>query len=84
VAFGPFLSRERIIELTEGLPQQEAWRLCAALTQRIVENLRDGVSSRLDIGAVRAAWNGERLGQLPEGGRRVPARAETATRRGAP
>ena len=27
-------------------PQQEAWRLVAAFTQRVVENLRDGVATR--------------------------------------
>jgi long-chain acyl-CoA synthetase len=64
VAFGPFLSRELLLELTADLPQQEAWRLCAALTQRVVETLRDGVAIRLDVVAVRLAWDGERLGPL--------------------
>jgi long-chain acyl-CoA synthetase len=64
VRFGPFLSIDFLRQLTEGLPQQEAWRLCSALTQRIVEQLRDGQSVTLDMGAVRAAWNGERLGIL--------------------
>jgi long-chain acyl-CoA synthetase len=64
VRFGPFLSLEFLRSLTEGLPQQEAWRLCSALTQRIVEQLRDGQSVTLDLAAVRAAWNGERLGTV--------------------
>jgi long-chain acyl-CoA synthetase len=71
VAFGPFLSRELLVELATGLPQQEAWRLCAALTQRVVENLRDGVATRIDLRAVRAAWDGEQLGPLATGGRPV-------------
>jgi long-chain acyl-CoA synthetase len=61
VAFGPFLSQEMLQELTSGLPQQEAWRLVAALTQRLIENLRDGVPNGVDIAAARAAWNGQRL-----------------------
>ena len=64
VAFGPFLSREFLDELTAGLAQQEAWRLIAGLTQRIVENLRDGISTRIEIGAIRTAWNGQVLGAL--------------------
>jgi long-chain acyl-CoA synthetase len=59
VTFGPFLSEEWLAELTKGLPHQEAWRLVAAFTQRIVENLRDGVSSPLDAEGARAAWDGE-------------------------
>ncbi len=61
VAFGPFLSIEALRELTAGLPQQEAWRLIAALTQRIVENLRDGIANRLDLPSVRAGWDGRKL-----------------------
>ncbi len=62
VRFGPFLSLDFLRGLTEGLPQQEAWRLCSALTQRIVEQLRDGQGVTLEAGAIRAAWNGEKLG----------------------
>jgi long-chain acyl-CoA synthetase len=64
VRFGPFLSVDFLGTLTEGLPQQEAWRLCAAFTQRIVEHLRDGKAVGLDAAAVRAAWDGARLGPL--------------------
>jgi long-chain acyl-CoA synthetase len=64
VAFGPFLSHEALTALTAGLAAQEGWRLVAALTQRIVENLRDGASTPLDAEVVRAAWDGERLGPL--------------------
>ncbi|HET6281565.1 MAG TPA: AMP-binding protein, partial [Polyangia bacterium] len=66
VAFGPFLSIELLKELTDGLAAQEAWRLVAAFTQRIVENLRNGVANAVDIAAARAAWKGQRLGPLHE------------------
>ena len=59
VTFGPFLSVEWLAALTQGLSTQEGWRLVAAFTQRVVENLRDGVSVSLDAEAARAAWNGE-------------------------
>jgi long-chain acyl-CoA synthetase len=59
VTFGPFLSRDWLESLTQGLSQQEAWRLVAAFTQRIVENLRDGIATPLDAEGARAAWNGE-------------------------
>jgi long-chain acyl-CoA synthetase len=59
VTFGPFLSHAWLQELTKGLPSQEAWRLAAAFTQRVVENLRDGVATPLDAAAARAAWDGE-------------------------
>ena len=62
VYFGPFLTIDFLRELTAGLSQQEAWRLCSALTQRIVENLRDRVTPRFDAQSVRAAWDGEKLG----------------------
>jgi long-chain acyl-CoA synthetase len=59
VAFGPFLSQEWLAMLTQGLTAQEGWRLVAAFTQRVVENLRDGVATVLDVEATRAAWDGE-------------------------
>ncbi|HEX4404621.1 MAG TPA: AMP-binding protein [Polyangia bacterium] len=59
VAFGPFLSVEWLEALTQGLSAQEGWRLVAAFTQRVVENLRDGVATLLDAEAARAAWSGE-------------------------
>jgi len=64
VSFGPFLAREWLAALTDGLPQQEAWRLVAVFTQRVVENLRDGVATPLDVEAVRAAWDGKALGPI--------------------
>ncbi len=64
VYFGPFLTIDFLRQLTQGMTHQEAWRMCSALTQRIVENLRDGVTPRFDAESVRAAWNGEKLGPL--------------------
>jgi long-chain acyl-CoA synthetase len=64
VSFGPFLAIEWLTALTAGLPAQEAWRLVAAFTQRVVENLRDGVATALDADAVRAAWDGRVLGPI--------------------
>jgi hypothetical protein len=66
VAFGPFISHERLKELTDGLPQQEAWRLVAAYAQRIIENLRDGVPHALDLAGARAAWDGHKLGEIAD------------------
>jgi long-chain acyl-CoA synthetase len=77
VAFGPFLSTELLKEITAGLAHQEAWRLIAQLTQRIVENLRDGIATRIDAGVVRGAWNGSELGSL------APTRKLTALPGGA-
>jgi long-chain acyl-CoA synthetase len=78
VRFGPFLSIETLHALAEGLPQQEGWRLIAALTQRIVEQLRDGKSVAVELPVVRAAWDGERLGDIarkPPAARGRPAAA---------
>jgi long-chain acyl-CoA synthetase len=61
VAFGPFLSIDMLRKLTEGLSSQESWRLIAALAQRIVENLRDGIPTRLDLDGARAGWDGHKL-----------------------
>jgi long-chain acyl-CoA synthetase len=74
VSFGPFLASEWLAALTDGLPQQEAWRLVAVFTQRVVENLRDGVATPLDVEAVRAAWDGKALGPIAvrERRRRAP------------
>jgi len=64
VYFGPFLTIDFLREITAGMSQQEAWRICSALTQRIVENLRDGVTPRFDVESVRGAWQDEKLGPL--------------------
>jgi long-chain acyl-CoA synthetase len=85
VAFGPFISHERLRELTDGLPQQEAWRLVAAYAQRIIENLRDAVPHALDIPAARAAWDGHKLGALarPDRGGKDGDGDDEAKKRGA-
>jgi len=83
VAFGPFLSHEWLGALTNGLPAQEAWRLAAAFTQRVVENLRDGVATPLDAEAARAAWDGEeqKLGVIQTAARgRGPGAARVGPR----
>jgi 1-acyl-sn-glycerol-3-phosphate acyltransferase len=76
VTFGPFLDIAALRALTKGLPHQEGWRLIAAVLQRIVEDLRDGVTVRLDLEAARAGWDGQRLApgaeQRPIGGGRKP------------
>jgi long-chain acyl-CoA synthetase len=64
VHFGPFLTIDFLRELTHGLSHQECWRLCSALTQRIVEDLRDGISTRFDVASVRAAWRDGALGPV--------------------
>ena len=64
VYFGPFLTIDFLRQLTNGMPHQEAWRMCSALTQRIVENLRDGVTPRFDVESVLAAWDGNNLAPL--------------------
>jgi long-chain acyl-CoA synthetase len=64
VHFGPFLAIDFLRELTAGLSHQEQWHLCSALTQRIVEDVRDGVSTRLDLASVRAAWKDGALGPI--------------------
>ena len=53
VYFGPFLTIDFLRLLTQGMSHQEAWRMCSAITQRIVENLRDGVTPRFDVASVR-------------------------------
>ena len=57
--------------LTDGLLAQEAWRLVAAFTQRVVENLRDGVATR-----ARRRRRARRLG-------RPQARSDRRARQGA-
>jgi long-chain acyl-CoA synthetase len=74
VRFGPFLPVDLLTALVEGLPQQEGWRLIAALAQRVVEQLRDGVAVRIDRAAIRVAWDGEALGDITPAA--PPARAD--------
>lgn len=76
VAFGPFLSRDFLGELCEGLAPQDGWKLAAALVQRIVEGLRDGRPVRFSAASARAAWDGERLGDL---GKSLPVQTSPVT-----
>jgi long-chain acyl-CoA synthetase len=77
VAFGPFIAHDLLRVLTDGLPQQEAWRLVAAYAQRIIENLRDGLPHALDIAAARAAWDGGKLGPIQASAGRGGAAGDT-------
>jgi long-chain acyl-CoA synthetase len=76
VSFGPFLSREWLVTLTDGLTAQEAWRLVAAFTQRVVENLRDGVATTLDADAARTRVGRKGAGPDRRAARAAPPRAE--------
>jgi long-chain acyl-CoA synthetase len=80
VGFGPFLTIDFLRQLTRGLAHQEAWRICSALTQRIVENLRDGITPRFDADSVRAAWDGDQLGPLAPPPFRSRARVDVGGR----
>jgi long-chain acyl-CoA synthetase len=57
---GKFLSYEELRDMTEGVPNTEAYRLIAARVQHEVENMRDGRRDKFDVAAVRKAWKTER------------------------
>ena len=57
---GRFLSYEELRDMTEGVPNTEAYRLVAARVQHEVENMRDGKRDKFDVAAVRKAWKAER------------------------
>jgi long-chain acyl-CoA synthetase len=57
---GRFLSYEELRDMTEGVPNTEAYRLVAARVQHEVENMRDGERREFDVAAVRKAWKAER------------------------
>jgi long-chain acyl-CoA synthetase len=57
---GRFLSYEELRDMTEGVPNAEAYRLIAARVQHEVENLRDGKREGFDVAAVRKKWKAER------------------------
>ncbi len=50
---GPFLPYETLVRSSSGLPRSDAERVVTALVQRVVENLRDGVTFDLE-GAIQA------------------------------
>jgi len=57
---GAFLAYEDLREMTDGVPNTEAYRLIAARVQHEVENLRDGTRRKFDVAAVRKEWRAER------------------------
>ena len=57
---GRFLSYEELRDMTEGVPNTEAYRLIAARVQHEVENMRDGKRDKFEVAAVRKAWKAER------------------------
>lgn len=57
---GKFLSYEELRDMTEGVPNTEAYRLIAARVQHEVENMRDGKRDKFDVAAVRKGWKAER------------------------
>lgn len=57
---GRFLSYEELRDMTDGVPNTEAYRLIAARVQHEVENMRNGTRDKFDVAAVRKAWKAER------------------------
>jgi long-chain acyl-CoA synthetase len=57
---GKFLSYEELRDMTEGVPNTEAYRLIAARVQHEVENMRDGKREKFDVAAIRKGWKSER------------------------
>lgn len=57
---GRFLRYEELRDMTEGVPNTEAYRLIAARVQHEVENMRDGKRDEFNVAAVRKAWKAER------------------------
>ncbi len=57
---GKFLSYKELRDMTEGVPNTEAYRLIAARVQHEVENMRDGNRDKFDVAAVRKGWKSER------------------------
>jgi long-chain acyl-CoA synthetase len=57
---GTFLSYEELRDMTEGVPNAEAYRLIAARVQHEVENMRDGKRDKFDVASVRKSWKADR------------------------
>ena len=57
---GRFLSYEELRDMTDGVPNTEAYRLIAARVQHEVENMRDGKRDKFHVAAVRKEWKAER------------------------
>lgn len=63
-AFGPFLPYETLVKLTEGLHKNEAYRLITAVVQKIVEQLKDGLTPVVDPASIRRQWDQENVPAL--------------------
>ncbi len=57
---GAFLSYEELRDMTEGVPNTEAYRLISARVQFEVENMRHGKREKFDVAALRRQWKAER------------------------
>lgn len=57
---GRFLEYDELREMTQGVPNTEAYRLIAARVQHEIENMRDGKRDKFDVAAVRKKWRAER------------------------
>ncbi len=57
---GHFLEYEVLRDMTEGVPNAEAYRLIAARVQHEIENMRDGKRDKFDVAATRKRWKAER------------------------
>ena len=57
---GRFLEYDELAEMTNGVPNTEAYRLIAARVQHEIENMRDGRREKFDVAATRKQWKAER------------------------
>jgi long-chain acyl-CoA synthetase len=57
---GRYLEYDELAQMTEGVPNAEAYRLIAARVQHEVENMRDGKSEKFDVAGIRKKWKAER------------------------
>ena len=57
---GKFLEYDELKQMTEGVPNTEAYRLVAARVQHEIECMRDGCRDKFDVAAVRKKWRAER------------------------
>jgi long-chain acyl-CoA synthetase len=57
---GKFLSYEELRDMTEGVPNTEAYGLIAARVQHEVQNMRDDKRGKFDVAAIRKMWKAER------------------------
>jgi len=57
---GRLLEYDELKNMTDGVPNTEAYRLIAARVQHEVENMRDGTRTPFDVDAIRKQWKAER------------------------